>query len=77
LNRIQLAADNIIWPAKRLAIPLPFIKQWLANHITRLLLNTIAPDGKGELEQIRQVVIRSLAENPHEAIEPLFQPLFV
>lgn len=27
-NRIQLAADKIIWPCKRLAIPLPFVKQY-------------------------------------------------
>ena len=77
LNRIQLAADKIIWPSKRLSIPLPFVKQWLANHISRLLLHTLAPDGKRELEQIRHMVIQSLAENPNEEIEPLFQPLSV
>lgn len=77
LNRMQLAADMIIWPCKRLSIPLPFVKQWLANHISRLLLNTMAPDGKRELEQIRETVIRSLADNQTHEIEPLFQPLFV
>jgi hypothetical protein len=76
-NRIQLAADKIIWPCKRLSIPLPFAKRWLANHITRLMLNTLAPDGKDELEQIRQVVIKSLADDQDYKIEPLFQPLFV
>lgn len=77
LNRIQLAADKIIWPCKRLAIPLPFVKQWLANHLSRLLLNTLVPEGKTELEQIRQMVIKSLAEDQDQAIEPLFQPLFI
>ncbi len=77
LNRIQLAADKIIWPCKRLSIPLPFVKQWLANHIPRLLLNTIAPEGKKELEQIRELVIRSLADNPDQEIEPLFHSLFI
>ncbi len=77
LNRVQLAADKIVWPCKRLSIPLPFVKQWLANHIPRLLLNTIAPDGKAELEQIREAVITSLADDREQEIEPLFQPLFV
>ena len=77
LNRVQLAADKIIWPCKRLAIPLSFVQQWMANHISRLLLNTIAPEGRSELEQIRQVVIQTLAENPNIDMEPLFQPLFV
>jgi hypothetical protein len=77
LNRIQLAADKIIWPCKRLSIPLPFVKQWLANHISRLLLNTLAPDGKREVEQIRQLVIVSLADDQKQEFDPLFQPLFV
>ncbi len=77
LNRIQLAADKIIWPCKRLAIPLPFVKQWLANHISRLLLNTLAPEGKTELEQIRREVITSLTGNQDQKLEPLFQPFFI
>jgi hypothetical protein len=76
-DQTQLAADMIIWPCKRLKIPLPFVKQWLANHIARLLLNTLAPEGKTELEQIRQLVIKSLAEDQEQEIEPLFQPLFI
>ncbi|GAK56015.1 hypothetical protein U27_02976 [Candidatus Vecturithrix granuli] len=77
LNRIQLVADMIIWPCKRLTIPLPFVQQWLANHISRLLLNTFSPDGKTELEHIRQTVIQTLAETPDLELEPLTQPLFV
>jgi tagatose-1,6-bisphosphate aldolase non-catalytic subunit AgaZ/GatZ len=76
-DQTQLAADMIIWPCKRLKIPLPFVKQWLGNHIARLLLNTLAPDGKKELEQIRQVVITSLAGKQDQEINPLFQPLFI
>jgi hypothetical protein len=76
-DQVQLAADMIIWPCKRLKIPLPFVKQWLANHIARLLLNTLAPGGKTELEQIRKEVIRSLAGNQEQETEPLFQPLFL
>ena len=77
LNRIQLAADKIIWPCKRLAIPLPFVKQWLANHLARLLLNTLSPEGKTELEQIKQVVITSLAEDQKQEVKPIFHPLFI
>ncbi len=77
LNRIQLVADMMIWPCRRLAIPLPFVQQWLANHISRLLLNTFSPDGKAELEHIRQTVIRTLAEVPDLEVKPLAQPLFV
>jgi hypothetical protein len=76
-DQIQLAADMMIWPCKRLAIPLPFVKQWLANHITRLLLTTVAPEGKRDLEQIRDLVITTLAEGQAPMLEPLFQPLFV
>jgi len=76
-DQVQLAADMIVWPCKRLAIPLPFVKQWLTNHISRLLLNTIAPEGKTELDQIRQVVITSLARSQDQEIEPLLQPLFI
>ena len=76
-NRIQMAADKMIWPSKRLSIPLPFVKQWLANHIPRLLLHTLTPQGKEELAEIRRVVITTLADNADEAIEPLFEPLFV
>ena len=75
-NRIQLAADKMIWACKRLAIPIPFVKQWLANHIPRLLLHTLAPDGKAELEEIRQVVMTTLAGEDVQ-IEPLFEPLFI
>ena len=77
LNRVQLAADTIIWPCKRLEIPLPFVEQWLANHLSRLSLNTLVPEGKEELEQIRQRVLSTLTGNPNLKLEPPLQPLFV
>ena len=76
LDRVKLASDKIIWPCKRLSIPLPFVQQWMANHIPRLLMGTIVPEGKNELEQIREVVIKTLADNGDQEIEPLFEPLF-
>ena len=77
LNRIQLAADKIIWPCRRLAIPSSFVIQWLANHIPRLGLNTLAPEGKTELEQIRQQVVGSLSQGEEKEIDPLIGPLFI
>ena len=77
LNRVELAADMMIWPCQRLGIPLPFVEQWLANHLPRLLLNTLAPQGKDELEAIRRRVIRGLADDPNRPIEPILEPLFL
>ena len=77
LNRVQLAADKIIWPCKRLEIPVPFVEQWLANHLSRLVLNTLPTEGKEELEQIRQLVLGTLMGDPKLKFEQPLQPLFV
>ena len=77
LNRIHLAADKIIWPCVRLAIPLPFVRQWLANHCARLLLNTLAPAGRRELDQIRTRVLTALGADPDAAPAPVVQPMFL
>ncbi len=76
-NRIQLVADKIIWPARRLAIPPPFIAQWLANHIPPLLLNTLVPEGKDELEQIRKTVLDTLNDEQDGQYDEVLHPLFV
>ncbi len=77
LNRVELAADKIIWPCRRLSIPPPFVIQWMGNHIPRLLLGTLAPDGREELERIRERVIASLAADGPIDADPLLDPLFV
>ena len=77
LNRVELATDMIVWPCRRLGVPLPFVAQWLANHIPRLRLRTLAPQGKDELEAIRQAVLREFAQDPQRQIEPIFEPLFL
>ena len=77
LNRIELAADKIIWPCRRLAIPPSFVIQWMGNHIPRLLLGTLAPEGREELERIRERVIASLAADGLVDADPLLDPLFV
>jgi hypothetical protein len=77
LNLSRLVADKIVWPCRRLEVPLPFVKQWMANHTPRLLLHTLAPQGKEELERIRQLVIAALADGQAQDIDPVLHPLFV
>ncbi len=59
IERSQLAADMIIWPCKRLGVPGHFVAQWLANHMPRLLLGTLIPQGRAELLAIRRLVLRA------------------
>ena len=56
-NRARLAADMILWPCRRLAVPGAFVAQWLANHLPTLLLGTLAPQGQDELAAIRDLVL--------------------
>lgn len=57
LDRSRLAADMIVWPCRRLGVPGPFVAQWLANHLHKLLLGTLAPQGVEELLTIRAMVL--------------------
>jgi hypothetical protein len=75
LNQAHATADMIIWGCKRLGVPYPFGAQWLANHAPRLLLNTIVPQGKAEVEQVRQLVREAFAGQDTGAAG--LQPLFV
>ncbi len=73
-NRERLVADKIIWPCKRLGVPVFFVEQWLRNHLPRLLLNTLVPEGKQELLQIRRLVLQAF-DLPEEELS--WGPLFV
>jgi len=73
----QLVADKIIWPCKRLHVPVSFVKQWMANHTPRLLLHTLAPQGKEQLARIRQLVIAALGGEKDTDARPILHPLFV
>jgi hypothetical protein len=75
LNLSQLVADKIIWPCKRLDIPADFVRQWMANHAPRLLLNTLAPAGQDELARIQGLVLAAFGQEPDP--RPPLQPLFV
>lgn len=57
LDRVEMVADKIIWPCRRLGIPARFVDQWLRNHLGRLHLATLAPQGRQELGSIRNAVL--------------------
>jgi len=59
MGRERFMADAIIWPCKRLEIPVEFVRQWLDNHMPRLLLDTLRPDGGNELQAIRRLVLEA------------------
>jgi hypothetical protein len=78
LDRSQLAADMILWPCKRLGVPAHFVEQWLANHLPRLLLGTLVPQGRAELLAIRELVLRGYGRTATgESAEGLLRTPFV
>jgi hypothetical protein len=77
LKRDRLVADKILWPCKRLEVPLSFVRQWLANHTPRLLLSTLTPHGQEELARIRQLVIASYTDGQSRDSDSVLHPLFV
>ena len=76
LDRERMVADKIIWPCKRLEIPAHFLAQWLRNHMPRLLLNTLAPQGQKELQQIGRLIMDEFGGGS-AAEDESQQPLFV
>lgn len=74
LNRSRLAADMILWPCKRLGVPAHFVAQWLTNHLPRLLLGTLTPQGRDELLAIRDLVLAAygLHDDRQEIARPRF-----
>jgi len=75
LDRAKLAADMIVWPCKRLGVPGHFVAQWLTNHLPRLLLGTLVPQGRSELFAICKYVLTAF-DQPVPADE-IARPLFV
>lgn len=72
-ERRQMVADKMIWPCKRLDVPGPFVRQWLDNHVPRLLLSTLAPYGTEELAEIRRIVLEAFGEEGSgDPLVPLF-----
>ena len=77
LDRIQVTTDKIVWPCRRLGVPSNFVIQWLRNHMARLQLGTLAPQGKDELRQIRQLILQELGAPAVEDEEGWWGPLFI
>lgn len=75
LERCQLVADKMVWPCKRLGVPGEFVDQWLRNHIPRLLLGTLVPQGADEVRQVRRLILREFGLETTGA--DLARPLFV
>ncbi len=78
INRSRLTADLIIWPCKRLAIPGPFVAQWLDNHLPQLLLGTLSPQGRDELLAVRTLVLQAFdMPAAGHGFPPIIRPRFV
>jgi hypothetical protein len=77
LDRSRLVADKIIWPCRRLGVPAHFLDQWLRNHAPRLLLPTLAPQGKQELLAIRELIAADYGLPPVDADAFTLGPLFL
>lgn len=75
LDRVQLVADKMIWPCLRLGVPERFVDQWLRNHLPRLLLATLTPQGKEELLEIRRRVLTGIGGRADEPV--CWGPLFI
>lgn len=76
-GRAELAANMILWPCKRLGVPGHFVAQWLANHMPRLLLATLAPQGLDELAAIRERILTAYDIDPANPPYALTRPRFV
>ncbi len=75
LDRAELTADMILWPCRRLRVPPEFIRQWLDNDLPALLLGTLVPKGRQELEEVYRRVLEALGQNDASGFlqkQPLF-----
>jgi hypothetical protein len=76
LDRARLTTDKIVWPCRRLGVPGRFVEQWMRNHLPRLLLCTLAPQGQSEVRQIRRLVLQDFGIESDAGAE-IAGPLFV
>ena len=70
----------IRWPCKRLGVPGDFVRQWMENEIGALLLGTLVPEGRYELEGVYRTVMAGYDDEqpPGREIDPFAKrPLFL
>jgi len=75
-HRPEMTANKIIWPCKRLAVPPEFVAQWLDNHLPRIQLGTLIPQGRAELLAVRRRV-RSAFGLPDDGARDITRPAFI
>ena len=75
LQLSRLAADKIVWPCLRLGVPPAFVAQWLDDHLPRIRLGTLVPDGRRTLLEVRGLV-RTAFGLPDDALDEIVRPLF-
>jgi len=63
LNQSAVTGDMIAWPCRRLGVPLAFVRQWLANIVPSLLLGTLIPEGRDQLEAVCDRVLSAYGEH--------------
>lgn len=76
MDRCRLVADKLIWPLRRLQVPPPFAAQWLANHLGRLQLHTLSPQGRDELQHIASLTLDACGADP-QGVNAFSHPPFV
>ncbi len=79
LDRCRLTADMIVWPCRRLGVPPAFVDQWLRNHMPRLRLVSLAPDGPEQLRTIHKLVLEDMGWTPEDELpyDCLSRPEFI
>ena len=75
-DRCQMTADKIVWPCRRLEVPADFVAQWLGNHLPRLLLGSLIPQGRDELIEVRRLVLAGMGAEG-EAKTDIDRPRFI
>ncbi len=75
LGQAEVTADMILWPCSRLGVPPAFARQWLDNDMPALLLGTLVPEGRQELEEVYRRVLEALGQGDTSGFlqkQPLF-----
>ena len=75
LDQSAVTGDMIAWPCLRLGVPLDFVAQWLADIVPSLLLGTLVPEGRDQIDAVCTHVLAAYGQGPDPdllARRPLF-----